>query len=78
MAKGSYLFGKRDGEKPLTLIDTAATAEHRVVPDSLRLVDRGIVEQLVATGYLDDNTGSDESANITFRISEKGRRLFSN
>jgi hypothetical protein len=74
-AKGSYLFGRRGNWTPMTLMDGAAKAEKRLVPDSLLLVDRGLVEQLVAAGYLDDNTGSNESLNMSFRISEKGRRL---
>jgi hypothetical protein len=75
-AKGSYLLGKRHGETPLTLIDNAANAEHRVVADSLRLIDRIIVEQLDAAGYLEDNTGSKETTSISFRISEQGRHFF--
>jgi hypothetical protein len=74
-ARGSFVFGKRGGDAPMTLMDSAAKAENRVVPDSLLLVDRGLVEQLVAAGYLDDNTGSNESSNVSFRISEKGRWL---
>jgi hypothetical protein len=74
-SKGSYLFGRRGNWAPLTLIDNAAKAQSRAVPDSLLVVSRGLVEQLAAEGYLVDNTGSKESLNISFRISEKGRWL---
>ena len=72
MAKGSFLFGIRHGTAPMTLIDNAATAENRVVAHSLRLIHRSTVGQLIAAGYLENDSSTSESINVRFRISEKG------
>ena len=73
MAKGdAYLVGKPDEETPLSLVDTAGFAASA---DSMPLIDRKTLEQLVLAGYLEDYTGAEESF-IAFRISDKGRSLF--
>jgi hypothetical protein len=50
MAKGeAYLVGKLDEDTPLSLEDPAGDLAN---PDSLPLIDRKTLEQLVLAGYL--------------------------
>ena len=80
MAPDAYLFGARDGEDPLSLVDNAsagrvvdsATASNSPYP----LVDREVVRELLSAGYIQDDTGTNESVNVSFKISDKGHRLF--
>lgn len=71
----AYLIGKRAGNTPFTLVDAALT-ENPTRVDSMQLVDRHDVEQLILAGYLEERTGAAESVNVVFRLSDKGRVLF--
>ena len=76
IARDAYLFGKRDGDAPLNMIDNVAIAENRVRVDSLPLVDRTTVQELLDAGYINDDSGTIESINVAFKISEAGKKLF--
>jgi hypothetical protein len=74
LAPDAYLFGKRENDTPLSLIDKAALTRRGA--DSLPLVERQVIRELLDAGYIEDITGAPESLNIGFRISDKGRDLF--
>ena len=68
------MSGARHGDLLLLPIDTAALAENRA--DSFPLVDRATVKELLAAGYIHEDTGTLESVNVIYRITEDGRKLF--
>jgi hypothetical protein len=75
MAPDAYLLGKRvDDGTPFSLIDRAAIAKSKT--DSIPLVSREAVRQLFDGGYLQDETGGEESINVGFVLSEKARAYF--
>ena len=70
---GSSIFGRRaDDGTPFTLLDTPII---QTKVDSLPLVPRRTVYELVDAGYLYDQTGTEESVNVSFVLSEKLRTL---
>ena len=80
MAPDAYLFGQRLGDAPLNIIDNAAagnvvnsaSAQNGPYP----AVDRQVVHELLSAGYIQDDTGTDESVNVVFKIADQGHRLF--
>ena len=80
MAPDAYLFGKRDGEDPLNIIDNASVGKGLTSAPAqngpYQTVDRQVVRELLSAGYIQDDTGTDESVNVVFKISDQGHRLF--
>jgi len=80
MAPDAYLFGERDGDAPLNIIDNASAG--KVVNSAsaqnspYQAVDRQVVRELFSAGYIQDDTGTDQSVNVFFKISDQGHRLF--
>jgi hypothetical protein len=69
MAPGAYLLGKRaDDGTPFALIDKAAMAQTHSLP----LASREAVNQLLAAGYLSDESGTGESINVGYVLSKLG------
>jgi hypothetical protein len=77
LAPDSYLLGPRDGKAPFNLIDSAVLAQNRSRVEWLPLVAVAVVRELSEADYIQNDTGAAESINMGFRISEKGRRVFS-
>ena len=74
VATDACLSGRRHGDSALRLIDTAAFAENRA--HSFPLVARATVKELLDAGYIHDDTGTPESVNVMYRITEDGQKLF--
>ena len=63
--KDTYLFGQRFDDAPLLMVHSERSS---ILP-----VDRNIAEELVISGFLEDEAQRGESTNVCFRITEKGR-----
>jgi hypothetical protein len=73
--KDAYLFGRRDSDTPLALIDNASARSPAA--DFVPSIPRSVVDELFNSGYLDSGiTGAEESVKITFTFSDKGRQAF--
>lgn len=71
---GAYLSGTRRGDGPFALIDDNAAVAG--VVDSIPLIPRSVVEELLSESCLDsDLNGAQESVRVAYTISANGRRL---
>ena len=71
LAPDAYLFGTRDGDTPFALVDAAAKRSNE--PEWLNPLPRAVVMELLAAGLIRDDTDTNESVNLRFRISVRGR-----
>jgi hypothetical protein len=72
----AYLFGLRDSDAPFALIDNGAARSNAA--DFVPSIPRSVVDELFNSGYLDSGiTGAEESVNIAFTLSDKGRARLS-
>jgi hypothetical protein len=79
MAKGNaYLFGKRDGETPFSIVDKAARTRNQVAIGSPQVVGRNVVLELTNARLVQDDACATETFTVALRISEKGRRHCAN